>query len=145
MDESPQRARIINDWKICGTHHAVAGLALSAFALFCYGESLLQETNAMSIPQQPNIRLVNAADYRDTYANSIQIRVSVWDFLLVFGRLQPVTAQEVEVQNFQGIYLSPQQAKALLTILEQNVRQYEGTFGEIKLDPNIAAQQGQIN
>jgi hypothetical protein len=99
----------------------------------------------MSIPQQPNIRLVNAADYRDTYANSIQIRVSVWDFLLVFGRLQPVTAQEVEVQNFQGIYLSPQQAKALLTILEQNVRQYEGTFGEIKLDPNITAQQSQIN
>src|SRR5436305_6049970 len=99
----------------------------------------------MTIQQQPNIRLVNAPDYRDTYANSIQIRVSVWDFLLVFGRLQPVTAQEVEVQNFQGIYLSPQQAKALLTILEQNVRQYEGTFGEIKLDPNITAQQSQIN
>jgi flagellar protein FlaG len=112
---------------------------------FCYGESLLEESATMSIPQQPNIRLVNAADYRDTYANSIQIRVSVWDFLLVFGRLQPVTAQEVEVQNFQGIYLSPQQAKALLTILEQNVRQYEGTFGEIKLDPSMATQQGQIN
>jgi len=112
---------------------------------FCYGESLLEESDPMSIPQQPNIRLVNAADYRDTYANSIQIRVSVWDFLLVFGRLQPVTTQEVEVQNFQGIYLSPQQAKALLTILEQNVRQYEGTFGEIKLDPSMAAQQGQIN
>jgi hypothetical protein len=112
---------------------------------FCYGESLLQEIFPMTIQQQPNIRLVNAPDYRDTYANSIQIRVSVWDFLLVFGRLQPVTAQEVEVQNFQGIYLSPQQAKALLTILEQNVRQYEGTFGEIKLDPNITAQQSQIN
>src|SRR6266478_2914105 len=80
---------------------------------FCYGESLLEESDTMSIPQQPNIRLVNAADYRDTYANSIQIRVSVWDFLLVFGRLQPVNQQEVEVQNFQGIYLSPQQAKAL--------------------------------
>jgi hypothetical protein len=89
---------------------------------FCYGESLLQEIILMSIPQQPNIRLVNAADYRDTYANSIQIRVSVWDFLLVFGRLQPVTAQEVEVQNFQGIYLSPQQAKALLTILAPSVK-----------------------
>ena len=50
-----------------------------------------QESNNMTIPQQPNIRLVNAADYRDSYANSIQIRVSVWDFLLVFGRLQPVT------------------------------------------------------
>jgi len=99
----------------------------------------------MSIPPQPNIRLTNAADYRDSYANSVQIRVSVWDFLLVFGRLQPINVQEVEVQNFQGVYLSPQQAKALLTILEQNVRQYEGTFGEIKLDPRLTAQPGQIN
>jgi len=119
--------------------------ALSAFAHFCYRESLLEESDRMSIPQQPNIRLVNSPDYRDSYANSIQIRVSVWDFLLVFGRLQPVNQQDVEVQNFQGIYLSPQQAKALLTILEQNVRQYEGTFGEIKLDPGAAAQQEQIN
>jgi hypothetical protein len=101
----------------------------------------------MSIPPQPNIRLVNAPEYRDGYANSVQIRVSVWDFLLIFGRLQPLSAQEVEVSNFQGIYLSPQQAKALLTILEQNVRQYESTFGEIKLDPGIATaqQQTQIN
>jgi uncharacterized protein DUF3467 len=99
----------------------------------------------MSTPPQPNIRLINSPDYRDSYANSIQVRVSVWDFLLTFGRLQPVAAQEVEVQNFQGIYLSPQQAKALLTILEQNVNQYESTFGEIKLDPGIAAQQSQIN
>jgi hypothetical protein len=100
----------------------------------------------MSNSPQPNIRLVNAPEYRDGYANSVQVRVSVWDFLLVFGRLQPLTTQEVEVQNFQGIYLSPQQAKALLTILEQNVRQYEGTFGEIKIDPGMtAAQQKQVN
>jgi flagellar protein FlaG len=99
----------------------------------------------MANPQQPTVRLVNSEDYRDSYSNSVQVRVSVWDFLLVFGRLQPVSAQEVEVQNFQGIYLSPQQAKALLTILEQNVHQYEGTFGEIKLDPSVTAQQNQVN
>ena len=68
----------------------------------------------MSSPQQPNIRLINTPDYRDSYANSVQIRASVWDFLLVFGRLQPQTSSDVEVHNFQGIYLSPQQAKALL-------------------------------
>src|SRR5215471_846427 len=124
---------------------AVPAMRFPRLPYICYGESLLEENEPMSIPAQPNIRLVNAADYRDSYANSIQIRVSVWDFLLVFGRLQPLNAQDVEVQNFQGIYLSPQQAKALLTILEQNVRQYEGTFGEIKLDPSITAQQGQIN
>jgi flagellar protein FlaG len=94
----------------------------------------------MTIPSQPNIRLINMPDYRDGYANSVQVRVSVWDFLLVFGRLQQQTSSEVEVQNFQGIYLSPQQAKALMTILEQNVIQYEKTFGEIKLDPNMTTQ-----
>jgi len=45
----------------------------------------------------------------------------------------------VEVKNFQGIYLSPQQAKALMSILQQNVSGYESTFGEIKLDPRMAA------
>jgi flagellar protein FlaG len=98
-----------------------------------------KETTMANVPQ-PNIRLVNTADYREGYANSVQIRASVWDFFLIFGRLQPqmTTASEVEVDNFQGIYLSPQQAKALLTILEQNIVQYEKTFGEIKLDPTIA-------
>jgi flagellar protein FlaG len=91
----------------------------------------------MSVPAPANIKLVNTQDYREGYANSVQIRASVWDFLLVFGRLQQQTTTEVEVHNFQGIYLSPQQAKALMSILEQNVLQYEKTFGEIKLDPTF--------
>ena len=98
----------------------------------------------MTIPAQPNVRLINMPDYREGYANSVQVRVSVWDFLLVFGRLQQQTSTEVEVHNFQGIYLSPQQAKALMTILEQNIIQYEKTFGEIKLDPNMTP-PGAIN
>ena len=99
----------------------------------------------MSIPPQPNIRLVNAPDYRDGYANSVQVRVSVWDFFLIFGRLQPQTPEQVEVHNFQGIYLSPQQAKALMTILEQNVIQYEKAFGEIKLEAGITQPTGQVH
>ena len=93
----------------------------------------------MAIPTQPNIKLVNTPEYREHYANSVQVRVNVWDFFLVFGTLQQASESEVEVRNIQGIYLSPQQAKALLTILEQNVANYEKTFGEIKLDPKMAA------
>ena len=93
----------------------------------------------MATPAQPNIHLVNTPDYRENYANSVQVRVNVWDFFLVFGTLQQSTPTDVEVRNFQGIYLSPQQAKALLTILEQNVTSYEKTFGEIKLDPRMAS------
>jgi len=87
----------------------------------------------------PNIKLTNAPDYRENYANSVQVRASVWDFFLVFGTLQQQTESQVEVRNFQGIYLSPQQAKALLSILQHDVANYESAFGEIKLDPRMTA------
>ncbi len=95
-------------------------------------------------PQPPNVKLTATNDYRESYSNSVQARVSVWDFFLAFGSLRAQTATEVEVANCQGIYLSPQQAKALLMILQQNVSQYESAFGEIKLDPQFA-QQGPVN
>ena len=91
----------------------------------------------MSLPAQPNLKLINAADYREAYANSVQMRVNVWDFFMVFGTLQQQTETQVEIRNFQGIYLSPQQAKALLGLLQQNIAGYESAFGEIKLDPRM--------
>jgi hypothetical protein len=91
----------------------------------------------MSLPAQPNLKLTNAADYREAYANSVQMRVNVWDFFMVFGTLQQQTETQVEIRNFQGIYLSPQQAKALLGLLQQNIAGYESAFGEIKLDPRL--------
>ena len=92
-----------------------------------------------STPQQPEIRISPTADYREGYSNSVQIRVSVWDFLLVFGTMTQPSQNLVEIHNFQGIYLSPQQAKALRNVLGQNVEQYEKAFGEIKLDPRSPA------
>ena len=66
-------------------------------------------------PTQPRIVLDRAPDYRESYANSVQIH------------------------NFQGVYISPQQAKALLNVLQQNVSQYETAFGEIRLEPRAGA------
>ena len=91
----------------------------------------------MSIPTQPNVKLLGDPNYREGYANSVQMRVNIWDFFLVFGTLQQQTETQVEIRNFQGIYLSPQQAKALLGLLQQNVAGYESAFGEIKLDPRM--------
>ena len=85
-------------------------------------------------PQQPKIHLSSTADYREHYANSVQVRVSLWDFFLLFGTANQSSAEAVSIQNFQGIYLSPQQAKALANVLNQNISQYEGTFGEIRLE-----------
>ena len=93
----------------------------------------------MSPPQPPQIVVSNASEYREAYANSVQIRVTLWDFLLFFGIAQQTAPDNVSIQNFQGIYLSPPQAKAFLNVLQQNITQYESAFGEIKL----AQAQGQ--
>lgn len=85
-------------------------------------------------PDNTRVRLEKSVDYRDSYANSVQIRLSIWDFFMVFGTLEQEAADQVRVDNFQGIYLSPQQAKALANVLNHNVAQYEQTFGPISLE-----------
>ena len=84
---------------------------------------------------QPKIQLSRTSEYREGYANSVQVRPNLWDFFLVFGTINQTAPDNVIIQNFQGIYLSPQQAKALTNVLQQNIQQYETTFGEIKLEP----------
>ena len=95
-------------------------------------------------PNPPRIVLQKTADYRENYANSLQIRVNLWDFYLMFGTINQNNPEHVEIQNFQGVYLSPQQAKALLGLLQQNVAGYETAFGEIKLDPRMSP-AGQVH
>ena len=90
-------------------------------------------------PAPAKIQLSNTPDYREHYANSVQVRVSLWDFFLLFGTINQNTPDSVTIQNFQGIFLSPQQAKALANVLNQNVSQYEATFGEIRLEPKPPA------
>ncbi len=89
----------------------------------------------MNQPQQPRIQLINTPEYRENYANSVQIRVNLWDFFLLFGIVNQTSPENVAIHNFQGVYLSPQQAKALLNVLQQNITQYESAFGEIRLEP----------
>jgi len=92
-------------------------------------------------PQPTKVQLSMTADYREAYANSVQIRVNLWDFFLMFGVIAQAAQDNVEIKNFQGVYLSPQQAKALANLLNQNISQYESAFGEIKLEP---AQGGKV-
>lgn len=89
----------------------------------------------------PKVHLTNTPEYREHYANSVQIRVSLWDFFLMFGTINQSAPDAVTISNFQGVYLSPPQAKALSNLLQQNLKQYEAAFGEIRLETQ---QQGEI-
>jgi flagellar protein FlaG len=99
-----------------------------------------------SNPQQPQMNVVQTPDYRESYANSVQVRVSVWDFSLVFGLASSDSPEQVTIRNHQAIFLSPQQAKALWNVLGQNLSQYEQAFGTLNLEPqNMNFQQGPVN
>lgn len=88
----------------------------------------------MNQPQE-EILTVQHPDYRESYANSVQMRVTRWDFLLSFGTIRQTSPGKGEISNFQAIFLSPQQAKALLGVLTDEVQNYEKAIGEIRYEP----------
>ena len=92
------------------------------------------------------MNVVQTPDYRESYANSVQVRVSVWDFSLVFGLASSDSPDQVTIRNHQAIFLSPQQAKALWTALGQNLSQSEQAFGTLNLEPqSVNFPQGPVN
>jgi hypothetical protein len=104
----------------------------------------MSQQNPNQNNDQPTLKLTATEDYRDGYANSVQVRMSVWDFFLVFGTMMQQNPDELTVRNFQGIYLSPQQAKALWNVLGHNLAQYEQAFGTITLE-QLPQSGGPIN
>jgi hypothetical protein len=97
-------------------------------------------------PAEPHsVTVSKTGDYRNSYANSVQVRMSVWDFFLVFGTMHRDSKEEVQVENFQGIFLSPQQAKALMNVLGHNLAQYEQTFGQLALEPQFGPPGGPVH
>jgi flagellar protein FlaG len=89
----------------------------------------------MNPTAQPQLNVAQTPDYREIYANSVQVRVSVWDFQLVFGLASSESPEQVTIKNHAAVYLSPQQAKALWNVLGQNIAQYEQAFGTLNLEP----------
>lgn len=93
-------------------------------------------------PQQPKILLPE--DVSEFYANSVNIIVTGWDFVLLFGSIGlPASISALPVnQNVAGeikvdavVRMSPQVAKSFASILQKIVNNYETTFGTIHLPP----------
>ncbi len=56
---------------------------------------------------EPALKLVKTEDYRDGYANSVQVRMSVWDFFLVFGTMQPEHPRRGHARELPGHLSQP--------------------------------------
>jgi Protein of unknown function (DUF3467) len=79
-----------------------------------------------------DIPAARSETYAKLYANAANIEVTPWDFKLIFGELKRSGTTFSIEQHFE-VAMSPQHAKALSNLLNQNLREYEQQIGEIKL------------
>jgi flagellar protein FlaG len=82
-----------------------------------------------------NVEIKQGAGYHQIYANNVAVRASNWDFLLDFGKIVSASDKGVTAEAEVGVFLSPPQAKALVTVLTQTVSEYEKRFGAIPTEP----------
>lgn len=70
------------------------------------------------------------------YTNSINFFVSMFDFILDVGIKAPAPDGSAVHNSIVKIAMSPQHAKAVAKILQENVRAYEEAFGTFPAAPN---------
>jgi len=62
------------------------------------------------------------------YSNFVRVSHTPFDFLVDFGQALP---EDPEMDIFARVIMSPAHAKAFLIVLEENIKQYESSFGPI--------------
>jgi len=70
------------------------------------------------------------------YANSVDILVSVYDFVLTLGQMHPTGPDSVVIEQQARVIMSPQHLKTLTKVLADRVAQYESAYGPIPAAPN---------
>lgn len=85
--------------------------------------------------KERQIEIVKSAEFLKVYANSAQIEAGPWDFRITFGEATRGGEDKVIVEQSVAVIMSPQHAKAFLSVLANNVRQYEKQIAEINMPP----------
>jgi hypothetical protein len=88
---------------------------------------------------QPLIPSFRSDKFTKVYANSANLEITPWDFKLVFGELIRDKGEH-KIEEIVAVVMSPQHAKALLNVMQNNVREYEKQVGEIKLPQALNAE-----
>lgn len=93
----------------------------------------------MNTPQNPSqIQIdIDPAHADGTYSNLAFLHLSASEFILDFARIMP-GAPRAKIHS--RIILTPQAAKAVQRLLEDNVKRFEAQHGEIKGGPTNAHQ-----
>jgi hypothetical protein len=92
-------------------------------------------------PEKPRAILREVArspNFAVLYSNDTQIQVSPWDIRISFGLIEvppSLKSLRLKIVEVGEVRMSPQHAKKVLALLQQQVGIYEKNFGEIVLEP----------
>ena len=77
------------------------------------------------------------------YANSVNLSVSIFDFIMDFGVRKPKNLDDngPEHETSTIVVMSPQHAKVMAKLLRENINKYEEVNGEIKIPSNVIGTQ----
>jgi hypothetical protein len=89
---------------------------------------------ADNAPASQQLESVRSERFASIYSNATNLEVTPWDFKFIFGVLvKPPTGSIPKIESLTEVIMSPQHAKALLGILENNIQEYEKKIGKIEL------------
>lgn len=83
--------------------------------------------------RQRSIERIYPESYATVYANSVDLKVSVYDFVLDFGMVTEATDEKLTVQQSIRVVMSPQHVKVFAPLLLEKLRQYEARWGELRI------------
>jgi hypothetical protein len=84
------------------------------------------------VKENPEIVISDDAK-KGTYSNVMRVAHSPFEFTFDFGTM-PVGPEDGGAMTvYNRIIMSPAHAKIMLKTLEENIKNYEGRFGEIEL------------
>lgn len=90
-----------------------------------------------SIPA-PQFR--NAPDFKSVYVNFVQSAATPVDISLIVGDANPTPSGVPDIEMKLRLIMAPLQAKIMVAMLHQVIRQYEEQYGKIPIPPGLVAQ-----
>lgn len=96
--------------------------------------------------QKPEKKTITHATPQESvptmYANYVRTSSSRNDFRILLSEVIDDSADGLIVRDNMRLFLTPIIAKTFLTVLGRAVESYEERWGEIQLDPSLAAPKG---
>ena len=95
---------------------------------------------AKQAPIEVSRQNIKSPDYVSLYGNYVQVQTSPWDMRLILGSVsEPATRENLSVVITQDadVRISLQLAKRLLSVMAEQISEYEERFGPIPVMPEI--------